>query len=153
MSKAISHEERFFQKVNKSGSKAYPDCWIWSAAPLRGGYGAFKVNGRQERAHRYSFFLSNGFYPPVVMHSCDNPPCVNPLHLTDGTQALNVADCIKKGRFVKAQTLKTHCPKGHEYNSANTYMHGNNRQCRACRRLKSSAWSRMLREKKYKNKD
>ena len=140
--------DRFWAKVDIGHPE---ECWLWKGGLTRGGYGAFKVNGRQGRAHRYSFFLANGFYPPVVMHNCDNPPCVNPCHLTAGTQALNMADCVAKGRYVKAQTLKTHCPKGHEYSPENTYIHNNNRQCRVCRKLKSSAWSRVLREKNQKH--
>ena len=137
--------DRFWGKVHTGSPE---ECWTWNGGLTRGGYGAFKVNGVQGRAHRYSFFLANGFYPPIVMHGCDNPPCVNPAHLTGGTQALNMADCVAKGRFVKAQTLKTHCPKGHEYNSENTYMHGNNRQCRACRKIKSAKWAYKIKKNK-----
>jgi hypothetical protein len=34
----------------------------------------------------------------VVMHTCDNPRCVNPKHLRLGTQALNTADRDAKDR-------------------------------------------------------
>jgi hypothetical protein len=34
----------------------------------------------------------------VVMHTCDNPVCVNPGHLVEGTQADNMADCKRKGQ-------------------------------------------------------
>lgn len=33
------------------------------------------------------------------MHSCDNPPCVNPSHLSVGTSSDNHLDAAAKGRI------------------------------------------------------
>ena len=41
---------------------------------------------------------NGGEIPPVVMHTCDNPPCVNPAHLEGGTHKQNTADMLAKGR-------------------------------------------------------
>lgn len=51
-------------------------------------------------AHRLSFELHNGPVPDdqVVMHTCDNPACVNPAHLRVGTQIENICDRDAKGR-------------------------------------------------------
>ncbi len=64
------------------------------------GYGFVTVGGRRVAAHRLAWALHNGADPTgkVVMHTCDNPPCINPEHLVLGTHADNVADKVRKGR-------------------------------------------------------
>lgn len=56
-------------------------------------------------AHRFSYCWSNAINPEeinglCVMHSCDNPICVNPKHLSQGTWADNNKDRADKGRTV-----------------------------------------------------
>jgi len=84
-------------------------CWKWTASCARNGYGQFMSSvkdGRMwYRAHRFSYLAHKGDIPAgmVVMHICDNPGCVNPDHLTVGSQAENIRDRDKKGRgFLKA---------------------------------------------------
>lgn len=48
--------------------------------------------------HREVFLQHNGYLPQVVMHSCDNPRCINPEHLLPGTFALNNKDRANRGR-------------------------------------------------------
>lgn len=60
---------------------------------------------KQMRAHRLSWEIANGCRVPdgmVVMHICDNPPCVNPAHLELGTYAENTEDMVAKGRHPRA---------------------------------------------------
>jgi len=135
--------DRFWSKVD-IGSRE--ECWPWRAFTHKG-YGKYQDDGKKVRAHRYSFFIHNGFYPPVVMHACDNPPCVNPAHLLAGTPALNTRDMMAKGRHVEPNSSKTHCPTGHEYTETNTYVYPSGaRKCRTCR----NEQSRIHRAKKVK---
>lgn len=104
----------FWEKVDKSG-----DCWLWTAkiAKNRGGYGCFSVTLQRDgvvtgektpqktmRAHVFAWELTHGHPVPegqVVMHTCDNPPCVRPDHLVAGTQLDNRQDCKAKGRTAR----------------------------------------------------
>lgn len=103
--------ETFWARVDKSGPR-HPalgsPCWLWTGYRHKDGYGEFNhspVNGksRREAAHRVSWVLANGRRPgngKEICHRCDNPPCVNPEHLFEGTHRENVHDMIHKGRAV-----------------------------------------------------
>ena len=69
-------------------------CWEWSGSRDHQVYGAVRLNGRQRRAHRVSWEEAIGPIPPgrIMCHRCDNPPCINPMHLYPGTHADNAAD-------------------------------------------------------------
>lgn len=51
-------------------------------------------------AHRLSHELHTGPIPDGlhVLHSCDNPPCVNPGHLRVGTRSENLSESVARGR-------------------------------------------------------
>ena len=90
-----ANEARFWAKVDQKNG-----CWEWTASLQSQGYGCFGINGRIELAHRLSY---QHFYGPIpdgmqVLHRCDNPPCVNPLHLFLGTGQDNMDDRKVKGR-------------------------------------------------------
>jgi hypothetical protein len=89
---------RFDRLVDRAGG-----CWIWRGAINNKGYGyltAGKRGAGRVLAHRVSWELNNGMITggEIVLHTCDNPPCVNPDHLRLGTQLDNLRDMAAKGR-------------------------------------------------------
>lgn len=89
----------FWAKVRKGGED---ECWPWTGAIVRGGYGSVWIDGEWMSAHRAAYRLVKG---PLgrwrVRHTCDNRPCCNPAHLVRGTQKQNIADAMKRGRMSK----------------------------------------------------
>ena len=104
MRKEIALRQRFLQKVRKTRG-----CWMWMAGTNGRGYGCIygggESGGRQLRAHRVAFTLFIGPIPEdkYVLHSCDNPACVNPSHLFLGTQPDNIQDRDAKGRQAQGE--------------------------------------------------
>jgi len=90
--------EAFWGYVDKTDA-----CWLWEGTHNRQGYGVYHDGKKPWLAHRYAYTMTSGPIPAglVLLHSCDNPSCVNPAHLTPGTQAENMADMRTKGRRVK----------------------------------------------------
>ncbi|MBX3543244.1 HNH endonuclease signature motif containing protein [Chelatococcus sp.] len=92
--------ERFWRFVDPSGAD---ECWCWKGSRLKSGYGKIGPGGRGRPdllAHRVSYEIHRGVIPDglYVMHMCDNPPCVNPAHLSIGAPSQNSADMVVKGR-------------------------------------------------------
>ncbi len=101
--------ERFWEKVRRGGPN---ECWSWTGSKFPDGYGSFRLNGRNERAHRLAWLLVNGSLGPdhgwlwpffQILHTCDTPPCCNPAHLRLGTDPLNKADMVGKGRQARGE--------------------------------------------------
>ena len=99
-----------------------------------------RVNGRviTRYAHRLAWEAEHGPIPEgmMVLHRCDNPPCVNVNHLFLGTQKDNMGDAASKGRLDGRKAEQTHCKRGHEFTEENTYLYRRMRTCRACRALR-----------------
>lgn len=125
--------DRFWSKTLKTS-----DCWLWTGAKQRSGYGWFNADWKRgpELAHRVAFRLTHGRNAgPELCHTCDVRLCVRPDHLYEGTRTTNVRDCVSRGRHKWA--ARTHCSHGHQYTPENTYLYTKRgtveRQCRACK--------------------
>ena len=90
------YRERLFGYAEQVPS----ECWEWTRFRTKDGYGHMRYKGRMVESHRLALMLTDRPIPDghEVMHLCDNPPCINPDHLTTGTHAENVADMVAKGR-------------------------------------------------------
>lgn len=92
----MDFKERFEAKFEKVPG----GCWLWKASTSRKGYGQIGHKGKIRIASRVAFELYVGEIPKgaLVLHSCDTPSCVNPLHLFLGTDQSNSDDKRAKGR-------------------------------------------------------
>ena len=77
-------------------------CLIFNGHRDECGYGRISKGGRLVRVHREVWIRDNGPLGDglVVMHSCDNPACIEPSHLSAGTQPDNIRDMDRKGRRI-----------------------------------------------------
>jgi hypothetical protein len=78
-------------------------CWEAKVGRDPDGYGITKFHGRHRRIHRFAYETWVGPIPEglSILHSCDNPPCINPEHLSPGTTRQNNEDRNRKGRTSK----------------------------------------------------
>jgi len=88
-------EEKFFRKVIKNNG-----CWGWKGVLYSTGYAYLSERGVRIGAHRLSYQIYKGEIPKdlFVLHSCDNPSCVNPEHLRVGTSKENMRDKVQRNR-------------------------------------------------------
>lgn len=87
--------QRFTARINKTNY-----CWIWLGALNKSGHGVTNMLPPSRIASRVSWILHVGDIPvgKLVLHKCDNPPCVNPDHLYIGNHRDNILDAYNRGQ-------------------------------------------------------
>lgn len=114
--KYASLEERIIANSVQSPTSSWNGtaCWLWTGAATvnRSGQRYGKINVRIKRgpnkgkvrsakAHRLSLVAFRGrrlTTRMVAKHLCNNSLCVNPMHLSGGSQRSNVRQCVDEGR-------------------------------------------------------
>lgn len=106
-------EKRFWSRTRSVES----GCIIWTGAKFKHGYGRVNSGGKFLKAHRIAWELHNKTTIPeglMILHSCDNPPCCNPDHLSPGTALQNTRDMYDRGRDNHERGEARYCAKMNE---------------------------------------
>lgn len=82
------------------------NCFGWTGTVDVNGYGFIKHNKKYVRTHRVALEYKLG--RPIkqnmfACHKCDNPKCINPNHLFEGSHQDNMRDMRNKGRECSPQ--------------------------------------------------
>ena len=119
-------------------------CWIWTGFVDSKGYGRWAAHG-EERAHRASYVAMRGPIPEgtEIDHLCRVRRCINPTHMEAVPHSINV---MRGESFSAHHSRKTHCTRGHLFDSDNTYRWANGKRkmrvCRTCRRERDRGYRR-----------
>lgn len=140
---------RYWNKVRPAKPE---ECWEWIGARTSAGYGQLRVGGKALLTHRMAAEVEHGAGGDLhCLHSCDNPPCVNPRHLRWGTHKENMEDAVKRGRREYPEKGRgTHCPQNHAFTPENTYnTKSGYRACRECHRRQWREWNARRKKNSY----
>lgn len=120
-------------------------CHVFRGTKTQKGYGQISIKNKSVLVHRLVWEREIGPIPKglEVDHQCRVKSCCNVDHLRIVTQKVNLTENVV-GSCWQLEAAKTHCPRGHPYDEANTYYQvrknrkGPARCCRACNRHKQS---------------
>lgn len=90
------------KEINERG------CWTTSYYSEKKSRPQIKYRGKTVFLHRVSFILWKDENPKnkLILHSCDNTKCYNPAHLRLGSQAENMIDAVKRGRWATGKATR-----------------------------------------------
>ena len=121
------------------------ECWIWTGAINRGGYGVTGWRSpetgvyRQEKAHRLAYRVWVGAVPDdlpldhVKARGCTSKACVNPAHLEPVTVQTNT---LRGDGPSAANARKSVCCRGHEFDQDRVVGDKVYRNCSECNRIR-----------------
>ena len=119
--------ERLLSRVEIDGA----GCWNFTGR-LTFGYGQFKIDGKNRKAHRVAYEHLVGPVPNGLCldHLCRNRACCNPDHL----EPVTIQENTLRGQTLQARNASAiACIHGHPFDETNTIIRTNgNRACRAC---------------------
>lgn len=108
-------------------------CWLWIGDSIKGGYGRIRMLTKNKLAHRISYECFVGAIPEglEVHHKCNNPSCINPLHLVPMTGREN---SLLSSSLASLNAKKVFCKRGHEFTPENIIYNrnGRTRRCKLC---------------------
>lgn len=103
---------KFWARVNvpENWQEDLNKCWEWLSTKDKDGYGKFSnvfFGNVPFRSHRFSYEIFYDFIieDNVICHECDNPSCVNPVHLKSSTHQQNINDAVSRNRNVKGSKV------------------------------------------------
>ena len=94
--RGMSIKEKLNERFILKGS-----CWEYAGSKDNCGYGRIYLEGKNHTAHTVAYSVFKGVIPKGlhVLHSCDNPCCINPDHLSLGTHQENMKHKSLRGRI------------------------------------------------------
>lgn len=96
-------EDAYRVIVTRSKQNLLTGCMEWTGTKCNKGYGSIRRDRVMQKTHRIAWEYFNGPIPDGmhVLHACDNPSCVEVVHLFLGTNGENIADKCAKDRSGK----------------------------------------------------
>lgn len=101
----LGHRVPLDTRIARRTRRTPTGCLEWTSYIASHGYPMLNIDGSMRRASRVLWAAAHGAIPDglLVMHTCDNPACVEIAHLKLGTHKDNTQDMLAKGRGAKGE--------------------------------------------------